>query len=248
MVYICEGDDKEKLEWFQTINIAGETLSSQELRNAVYSGTWVTSAKKYFLKNGCLAEKQGWGNYFSGDRKRQDWLETAIYWDIYDSKNKDKDICEYMSLHRHDENAEKLYKKIESIISWIEKLFKYDKEMKKVDWGRLFNKYHDKSYDPKLIQEEVDRLMADEDVTKKSGIYPYIFTREEKYLSIRAFRDSDKKTAYARQEGICPFCKKHFAIEDMEADHITPWSNGGHTTVDNCQMLCLFCNRKKGNE
>jgi len=48
MVYFCSGEDSEKLEWFKTINIAGEKLTDQELRNAVYSGSWVSDAKRYF--------------------------------------------------------------------------------------------------------------------------------------------------------------------------------------------------------
>ena len=55
MVYICEGTDSEKLDWFKIINIAGEELTQQELRNAMYTGEWLTSAKKYFSKSGCPA-------------------------------------------------------------------------------------------------------------------------------------------------------------------------------------------------
>ena len=70
--------------------------------------------------------------------------------------------------------------------------------------------------------------------------------RKENHLQIREFEARDRRAAYERQKGICPGCNKHFEIEDMHADHITPWSKGGKTTADNCQMLCADCNRKKG--
>ena len=77
MVYLCSGTDSEKLEWFKTINIAGEELTQQELRNAVYSGPFVSAAKPYFSKNGCPAYSIGSG-YMSGSPIRQDYLETTI--------------------------------------------------------------------------------------------------------------------------------------------------------------------------
>lgn len=241
MVYICEGTDKEKLEWFKTINIAGEKLTEQELRNAVYTGEWLTDAKKYFSKNGCpvygLAH-----DYLSGVAIRQDYLETAIKW-INNGK-----IEEYMSEHQHDPNANELWLYFNSVITWVKTLFpNYRREMKGINWGELYNQFKDKPFDAKELEDKIVKLMQDEDVTKKSGIYKYLLTKDEKYLSIRAFSPGMKREAYTRQEGICPKCKNHFKFEEMHGDHITPWSLGGKTIASNCEMLCADCNRKKSN-
>lgn len=90
--------------------------------------------------------------------------------------------------------------------------------------------------------------MQDEDVTKKSGIYEYALTRNEKFLSIRAFTDKMKRETYERQQGICTHCQKHFDLSEMEADHTTPWHEGGKTNAENCQMLCRGCNRTKSGK
>jgi len=243
-VYICEGGDTEKLEWFKTINIAGEKLSLQELRNAVYSGSWLSEAKKYFSYIGCPGVKVG-DKYVVAEVIRQGLLEKALIWI---SMRDNCTIEDYMARHQHDLDAADLWKYYREVIEWIEGLFLYyRKEMKQVDWGTLFHKYGNNKYNPTDIKEEVDKLMADEDVSKKAGIYPYIFTREEKYLSIRSFDTSTKRQKYEEQQGNCPICGNHFKIDEMEADHIIPWSKGGHTTLDNCQMLCKKCNREKGN-
>ena len=243
MVYFCSGTDSEKLDWFRTINIAGEKLSDQELRNAVYSGSWVTDAKRYFSKTGCVASQMA-SDYLTGSAIRQQYLETAIRWI---SKN---NIEEYMATHQHDPNAGALWRYFSSVISWIESTFKVKRKkyMAGVDWGYLYNKYHDKVLNQNKIEEETAKLMKDDDVTKKSGIYPYILTKQEKYLSIRAFTDSQKASIYEKQKGICPSCKEHFEIEEMEADHITPWCEGGKTIPENLQMLCKECNRRKSNK
>ncbi len=247
MVYFCEGKDSEKLEWFKTINIAGEKLTNQELRNAVYSGSWVTDAKRYFSKTNCAAYKIG-NDYLNGSPIRQDYLETAIKW-ISDGK-----IEDYMSEHQHDPNASALWIYFQSVISWIEATFpkKYNKNRKKfmkgIDWGTLYNQFKDEVLDADKLEEEIKKLILDDDVTKKSGIYPYVLTKNEKYLSIRAFTDAIKIKVYEKQKGICVKCKKHFEINQMEADHITPWHEGGKTIEENCQMLCKDCNRKKSGK
>ena len=183
MVYVCTGTDSEKLEWFKTINIAGEELTNQELRNAVYAGPWLSDAKRYFSRNGCPAN--GIGNaYVSGSTIRQDYLETAIKWISKDS------IEDYMGTHQHDEDAVPLWEYFQSVIEWIESTFtkKRPKFMKGVDWGSLHNEFKDADLDADEIEEETARLILDDDVTKKTGIYPYILTREEKHLNIRAFQ------------------------------------------------------------
>ena len=242
MVYFCEGNDKEKLDWFKTINIAGEKLTNQELRNAIYTGTWLTEAKKYFSKTGCPAYSIG-SDYLTGSAIRQDYLETAISWINHG------EIEQYMAENQHKPNANELWLYFQNLINWIQVVFpKYRKEMKGVNYGILYNRYKDQEFDSAKIEEEITKLMQDEDVTKKSGIYEYVLTRNEKYLNIRAFTDKQKREAYERQNGICPKCGVEFAIEEMEADHITPWHEGGKTTSINCQMLCKHDNRiKSGN-
>ncbi len=242
MVYFCSGTDSEKLEWFRTINIAGEKLTDQELRNAVYSGSWVSDAKRYFSKNGCPAYGIG-SDYLTGSPIRQDYLETAIEW-IEDGK-----IEDYMSAHQHDPNALALWTYFQSVMTWVKGTFpKYRKEMKGLAWGTLYNKYKDVVYDTAKLETQVEALMKDEDVTKKSGIYLYVLTGEEKSLNIRAFTDNQKREAYERQAGICVKCGEHFELNQMEADHITPWHSGGKTSAENCQMLCKDDNRRKSGK
>jgi len=241
-IYFCSGTDSEKLEWFKIINIAGERLTDQELRNAVYSGSWVSDAKRYFSKNGCPAYGIG-SDYLNGSPIRQEYIETAINWI---SKGK---IEDYMSKHQHDQNASALWRYFQDVMTWVSTTFtKKRKFMKGVDWGILYNTYKDEKYNTKDIEKETEKLILDDDVTKKSGIYPYILTRNEKYLSIRAFSDATKQKIYEKQKGVCVACKEKFEIEEMEADHITPWHEGGTTTDKNCQMLCKECNRRKSGK
>jgi len=246
-VYICTGTPSEKLDWFETINIAGEKLTEQELRNAVYSGQFVTEAKKKFSKSGCVAYKIG-NKYLSGTCIRQDYLETAISW-INNGK-----VSEYMAEHQHDANADELWKYFQNVINWTQKTFpKYRKEMKSVQWGVLYNKHKDKDLNPDDLEKRISAFMKDSDVQKKSGIYPYVLDGDERHLNIRAFDDNTKREVYETQGGICanPKCRhkgKHFEIEEMEADHITPWCKGGHTVKENCQMLCRDCNREKSGK
>ena len=242
MVYFCEGNDKEKLDWFKTINIAGEKLTNQELRNAIYTGTWLTDAKKYFSKTGCAAYNIG-NDYMNGSAIRQDYLETAISWLSNDN------IEQYMAENQHKPNASELWLYFTSLMTWIKVVFpKYRREMKGVNYGILYNNFKDKEFDAKKIEEEITTLMQDEDVTKKSGIYEYVLTRNEKYLSIRAFTDKQKRESFERQKGICVKCGVEFEINEMEADHITPWHEGGKTTAENCQMLCKHDNRIKSGK
>ena len=247
MVYFCEGNDKEKLDWFKTINIAGEKLTDQELRNAIYTGDWLTDAKKNFSKTGCPAFNIG-KDYLTGVPNRQEYLETVISWlseAKYDNKIKDK-IEKYMASNQHEPNANELWLYFNGVMNWIKVVFpKYRKEMKGVNYGVLYNNFKDKKFDASKLELEITKLMQDEDVTKKSGIYEYVLTRQEKYLSIRAFTDKQKREAYEKQKGICVKCKVEFEIDEMEADHITPWHLGGHSTSANCQMLCKHDNRIK---
>lgn len=243
MIYLCSGTDSERLQWFKTINIAGEKLTNQELRNAVYAGSWVTDAKRYFSKNGCVASKIG-RDYLRGSAIRQEYLETAIKWI---SKG---NIEVYMSKHQHDANATALWLYFQNVISWVAATFtkKRKKFMKVVDWGMLYNEFKNEVYDTKAIEAETKKLILDDDVTKKSGIYPYILTRNEKYLSIRAFSDGMKQKVYEKQNGKCTICGEAFDISLMEADHITPWHEGGKTNEENCQMLCKEDNRRKSGK
>lgn len=241
-VNFSSGTDKDKLDWFRVVNIAGEKLTDQELRNAVYSGPWVSDAKRDFSRTGCrayrIAEK-----YMKGSVIRQDYLETALEW------ISNKDIEEYMSKHQHDKDAIELWDYFAHVVGWIEYLFPvYRREMKGVSFGLLYNEFKDNKYDPKELEVTISKLMQDEDVTKKSGIYTYIFTGAEKELSIRKFTDANIRETYERQKGICVHCKDHFEIDEMEADHITPWSKGGKTVSENCQMLCMECNRRKSDK
>lgn len=242
MVYLCSGADSEKLEWFKTINIAGEKLTDQELRNAVYSGSWVSDAKRYFSKNGCAAYGLG-GDYLNGSPIRQEYLETTIKWISSDN------IENYMAKQQHEPNANELWLYFQNFINWVKVVFpKYRKEMKGVAWGVLYNEFKDKKIDHIKLAEEIAKLMQDEDVTNKKGIYEYVLTRKEKHLNIRAFSDNQKREAYERQKGICPVCTEDYKIEQMESDHITPWHEGGKTTAENCQMLCKDCNRRKSGK
>lgn len=242
MVYFCEGNDKEKLDWFKIINIAGEKLSDQELRNAVYTGTWLTDAKTKFSKTNCVAYLLA-KDYVNGSPIRQEILETAISWISRGN------IEKYMSDHQHDPNANELWTYFKNVIDWVILTFpKYRKEMKGINWGELYDTFKSQVFNTVKLEEEIKGLILDDDVSKKSGIYPYILTRNEKYLNIRSFSEKQRIEAYERQKGICVKCGKHFEIKEMEADHITPWIKGGKTISENCQMLCLECNRRKGDK
>ncbi len=242
MVYFCEGNDKEKLDWFKIINIAGEKLTDQELRNAVYTGTWLTNAKSIFSKSNCAAYLLS-KDYVSGSPIRQEILETALGWIA------NGEIEKYMSIHQHDPNANELWTYYRNVIEWVKLTFTtYRKEMKGIHWGGLYDQFKGEMFDAKKLEKEIQSLMMDDDVTNKKGIYPYALTHNEKHLNLRAFTDSQKRAAYERQKGICVKCRKHFELSEMEADHITPWHLGGKTTPENCQMLCKEDNRRKSGK
>lgn len=251
-VYICDGTESEKLEWFRTINIAGEELTDQELRNAVYTGPWVSDAKRYFSRTGCAAYRLG-SNYLKGTAIRQDYLEEVIHW-YGDRVSPKQSIEECMIEHQHDPTAQDLWEYFRRVIAWVEKLFPtYRKEMKGLHWGLFFNRHHQYTYDPQALEQEVSRLMADDDVTKKSGIYQYVLEKaignnDPSVLNIRAFTDSQKRSAYTQQGGVCAYCRKKFDYKEMEGDHITPWRLGGKTEPQNLQMLCRDCNLRKGKK
>jgi len=241
----------EKFDIPVIINIAGEKLTDQEIRNAVYTGPWLSDAKLKFSKSNCAAYllANDGGQLVSGSPIRQDYLETALFW-INDSK-----IEDYMAKHQHDKKADELWQYFQDVIAWVRKTFpNYRREMNSVQWGELYNEFKDKKQNTGKLEAEIKELMQDEDVTKKSGIYPYVLTGQERHLSIRAFTDRMKREAYERQDGICPFCKKQkkdkkqWDISEMEADHITPWHEGGKTIAENCQMLCKEHNRTKSGK
>lgn len=245
MIYFCEGSDREKLDWFKTINIAGEKLTDQELRNAVYTGLWLSDAKRHFSKTNCPAYGAG-SNYMNGSPIRQDYLETAIKWI---AESNDETIEQYMAKNQHTPNATELWLYFSDVINWVRSRFpNYRKEMKGLEWGIFYNDCRNGKYDSNALEEKISELMQDEDVTKKSGIYEYVLSGNERVLSIRSFTDKQKREAYEKQKGICPKCEKHFEFNEMQGDHIIPWSKGGKTISDNCQMLCNQCNAKKSDK
>ncbi len=247
MIYICKGNDKEKLEWFKTINIGSEKLTKQELCNAIYTGQWLTDAKRYFSKNGCAAYQIG-SKLLSGKLIRQEYLQTAIEWKAF-SEDKNKKVEDYMAEHQHDSNATPLWLYFQSVINWVNALFTVNrKQMKGLDWGRLYHLYHNNNYNPAELEEKIKSLFQDDDVSSKSGIYEYLLSGDERTLNIRNFTDSMKQSAYERQNGICANCKQYFDIKEMEGDHIDPWHSGGKTIAENCQMLCKSCNRRKSGK
>ena len=245
MVYFCDGTDKERIQWFDVINTAGEKLTPQELLNAVYTGSWLSDAKLKFSKSNCAAYllANDSGSLVNGSPIRQEYLETALSW-INNGQ-----IADYMAKHQHDKDADGLWEYFQSVIAWVHKTFtKYRKEMKGVEWGRLYNKYKDIAYDAQDIEEKTLKLIDDDEVQSLKGIYEYILTGDEKYLNIRAFDDKIKRKVFEKQKGKCIWCKKTFEFEEMEADHIKPWHEGGKTTAENCQMLCKQDNRTKSGK
>lgn len=252
MVYICEGSEKERLDWFRTINIAGEKLTNQELLNINYIGTWLSDAKRKFSKTNCVAYKLG-SKFVKGNPIRQEYLETALKWISNDN------IAEYMSVHQHDMNANELWLYFQNVINWIETTFaldtkpkNYRKEMCGLNWGSLYNRYHTNMYDATIVEKRLNELMSNEEVTDKKGVYEYILSGEDENiackLSKRTFSNTDKRTAYERQNGICPITGEYLPIEDMQADHIIPWWKGGTTTLDNLQMISKTANARKGGK
>ena len=243
-VYFCEGSESEKLSWFKTINIAGERLTNQEIRNAVFAGSWTAEAKKIFSKSNCAGKLLS-DKYVNANPIRQELLETALSWFV---GKDDKLICKYMGQHQNDANANELWVYFQFVIAWVKAMFiVYRKEMKGIDWGSLYNQYHENSYDPAQLEDEICSLIENEEVTNHKGIYYYLFDRKENHLSLREFDEKMKRKAYEQQGGICPLCKKRFEFSEMEGDHIIPWSKGGKTVMENLQMLCRLCNNTKSD-
>ncbi len=262
-IYICQGDEKEIKDWFKTINIAGVPLNQQELRNAIYSGEFVTLAKAEF-SNSQNANVQKWCSYIKGTTIRQEILECALDWV---SASQGKTIDNYMSEHRHDTSINELKAYFNSVIDWINGVFNdVENEMRGLEWGRLYQTYHTLAYNPDEVQRRVHALYADEFVKKRSGVFEYILGGEQdkRLLEIRVFEESTKKAKYAQQKkdaeekGIsnCPLCAcgnnanrtRIWKYSEMDADHVTAWSRGGATDISNCEMLCQTHNRSKGNK
>ena len=265
-IYFCEGEDSEKLEWFRTINIAGEKLTEQELRNAIYACAWLSNAKVKFSKRNSLAAQLA-RDYLKGEAIRQDYLETAIAWHTGGREN--KLIENYMDFNKANKvkNADELWAYFSAVIEWVKMKFpKYRSQMKGLDWGFFYNKYKDKDLDSAELEKEVARLMTDDDVTKKAGIYEFVLSGNEKHLNLRTFTDSQKAQMYEKQKAICatgggikgggqglngikcPHENEVLEIGQMQADHIVPWSKGGKTELSNGQMLCAECNRAKSGK
>ena len=261
LIYICNGSEKEIKDWFETINIAGVPLNKQELLNATHSGPFVTMAKATF-SNSRNPQLQKWSCYVNGNANRQDFLHTALAWVAKGEEN----IGGYMSLHRYDNNIEELKTYFDTVIDWAKTLFGEPKgEMRGLEWGSFYEQYHNNSYSPTALQKRVNELYADEYVKNKKGIFEYVLGGEldKSLLTIRLFEDSVKKTVYARQTSEaqekaisnCPECAKGhenvcariYKFSEMDADHVTAWSKGGSTDIENCQMLCKTHNRAKGN-
>lgn len=263
LIYICEGSESEIKEWFRTINIAGVPLSAQELRNAVYSGSFVTKAKEQ-LSNSADTRQNKWGTYVKGAAERQEILEKALEWV---SKTQNMSIDTYMSNHRHDANADELVTYFEEVIDWASTRFPGEtyKEMRGLEWGDFYAEHGKKSFDPDKTEERVAELMDDPYVSNKRNIFEYILTgqKQNQLLSIRFFERRDKDKAYAAQtakakaNGVsnCSVCAsvdnanrtRIWKKTEMDADHVTAWSKGGSTTIENCEMLCKSHNRAKGN-
>ncbi len=241
-VYVCEGSDSEKLDWFKTINIAGKPLTDQELRNAIYTGPWLADAKRWFSKTGGPASRLG-ENYINGSPIRQDYLEKVLDWISND------EIENYMSRHQQDADAQELWQYFQEVISWIERVFpEYRKIMKGLEWGRFYNEHKSDKLNAANLEKRIAELIEDDEVDNKRGIYEYLLTGDEKTLNLRTFDEKTKVGQYEKQKGICPVCKKHFEIDEMDADHITPWSKGGKTIPENCQMLCRKDNQEKSGK
>lgn len=261
IVIICEGTETEIKEWFEIINIKGIPLNSQERRNAVHSGPFVTAAKRVF-SNSQNAAIQKWKHYIKGDVKRQQFLERALEWI---SESKGVTIDAYMSMHRFDSSIDELVNYFNSVIEWVSSLFDTTEGMAGLEWGRLYEKYHTIPYNHDVVNSRASELSQDEFIKKRPNIYEFILGGEQhpELLDIRVFEESTKKIVYNRQteqartNGVsnCPLCAEShgpnrsriYKLEEMEADHVTAWSRGGRTTLDNCQVLCKTHNRMKGN-
>ena len=249
-IYVCEGDASEKLEWFQTINLAGKPLNEQEINNAIFAGPFVTDAKRHFSKSNCGAYRLG-KDLVNGSAIRQDYLKKALEW-MADHETRGghrQTVKGYMAAHQHDPNANNLWSYFQTVLNWAITNFdmkKFKKIMKGLDWAWLYDKYGSETLDTAAIGQRISALMRDSEIQKQSGIIPYVLTGDEHFLDLRAFPEDIKVAVWERQNHVCPICGKEFDFEFMEGDHITPWRDGGRTVIENCQMLCRECNRRKG--
>lgn len=246
MIYICSGGtDREKLNWFKIVNIAGVKLTDQENRNIVYTGAWLTAAKKFFSKKNCAAS-QNYKDYLKGSAIQQEILETALKW-IADRQN--CSIIDYMGRHQHDTHCNELWIYFQNVFAWVQATFpNYRKEMKGLPWGLMYNRHGEKFLDANELERKIIELIEDDEVKRNAGIYEYLLDGDEKHLNLRKFPTKIKRAVYERQKHICAKCGGEFDFKHMEADHITPWSQGGKTTMDNCQLLCKNCNRRKSDK
>lgn len=251
-VYVCEGEESEKLEWFKTINIAGKPLNEQEIRNAVYAGPFVSDAKKHFSKTNCAAYRLG-KDLVNGSPIRQEFFKKALEWmAAHETRcGKPQTVVGYMSEHQHDLNAVPLWTYFQSVLHWAMDTFnmkKFKKIMKGLDWAKFYDEYHEKSLDIKDMEQRIVDCLSDDEIQKPQGIIPYVLTGGERNLDLRAFPEKIKLAVWEQQGHKCTLCGKEFDIEFMEADHITPWCDGGRTVLENCQVLCRECNRRKGGK
>ncbi len=244
-VCVCEGTDKETLEWFKVLNTPGTELNAQELRNAILPGTWLNAAKKCFSKNNGEVIVKDYKKYLKGSANRQDFLEAALRW-ICDKQG--KKIEQYMAEHQHETNCNELWLYFSHVMEWVKVTFKvYRPSMKGQEWGIFYNKYEGINYDADEMEKRIQDLIDDEDITNTRGIYEYLFDGKEQHLSIRQFSGKIREAVYNRQGKTCAKCGRHFELKDMQADHIKPWSRGGRTVAENCQILCADCNRTKSD-
>lgn len=249
-IYLCEGEPSEKLEWFKTINIAGKPLNEQEINNAVYAGPFVTDAKRHFSKSNCGAYRLG-KDLVNGTPIRQEFLKKALEWmsEHETREGKPQSVVGYMAEHQHDPNANNLWTYFQNVLNWTITNFdlkKFKKIMKGLNWALYYDKYHSTTLDTADLASRISKLILDSDVQKQMGIIPYVLTGDERHLDLRSFPDDIKLAVWEKQHHICPSCQKEFDYEFMEGDHITPWREGGRTVIENCQMLCRECNRRKG--
>lgn len=251
-VYVCEGKESEKLEWFKTINISGKPLNEQEIRNAAYAGPFVSDAKHHFSKSNCGAYRLG-KDLVNGSPIRQDFFKKALEWMAeHETRNgKPQSAVGYMAIHQHDKNAIPLWTYFQNVLNWAISTFnmkKFKIIMKGVDWALFYDKYHEQPLDIKTMEDRISDLIGDDEIQKPNGIIPYVLTGDERYLDLRTFKDKIKKAIWEKQNHKCAICGKEFDFEFMEGDHIKPWRKGGRTDIKNCQMLCRQCNRSKGSK
>lgn len=251
-VYVCEGEESEKLEWFQTINIAGKPLNEQEIRNAIYAGPFVSDAKRHFSKTNCGAYRLG-KDLVNGTPIRQDFLKKALEWmaDHETRNGKPQTAVGYMSAHQHDLSAGPLWSYFQNVLNWAISTFnikKFKKIMKGIDWAKFYDEFHEQALDINDMEKRIADLIGDDEIQKQLGIIPYVLTGDEHYLDLRSFPEKIKLSVWEKQQHKCAMCGKEFDIEFMEGDHITPWRDKGRTVIENCQMLCRECNRRKGGK